>query len=91
MSVLSIPQVQQLLSISLVATITMASKRETSKETTESGTGEAVEQTWVDFPVYAETQLFIEKGSSLIWKHIKDTFTKDFEEYLEDRQVYLSI
>lgn len=35
--------------------IIMAPKRATSKDTIESSTMEAVEQTPVDFPVYAET------------------------------------
>jgi len=36
-----------------------------SKETPESSTGEEVEQTSVDLPVYANTQLFIKKGTTL--------------------------
>jgi len=46
----------------------MASKRIASKETVESGTGEAVEQVSVKFLVYADTELFIEKGMKLTWK-----------------------
>lgn len=84
MSVLSIPQVQQLLRTSQAITVTMGSKRVASKENTERNTGEAVEQTSVDFPVYVDTQLFIENGSSLTWQHIKDYFPKDFEADLKD-------
>jgi len=62
MSALSVPHVQQLLSISPVVTINMAYKRATSKEITESSTGEAVEQISIDLPVYADTKLFIDKG-----------------------------
>lgn len=39
--------------------ITMAQKRVASKETPESSTGEVIEQTPVDLPVYADTQPFI--------------------------------
>jgi len=51
--------------MSLTITINMASKRATSKETTESSTGEVVEQTSIDLLVYADTQLFIGKGTTL--------------------------
>lgn len=46
----------------------MASKKASSKETIESSTGEAVEQKSDDFPMYADTQLFIEKGTILTWE-----------------------
>jgi len=52
----------------------MTSKRGSSKETVERSTGEVVERTSVDFPLYAYTQLFIEKGTTLTWKQMKDTF-----------------
>ena len=45
----------------------MEPKRTTSKETTKISTGEAVEQASVDFPMYEDTQLFMEKVSSLTW------------------------
>jgi len=41
--------------------------------------------------VYADTQLFIEKGTTLTWQLIKDTFADEFKADLEDQQVYLSI
>ncbi len=53
--------------MSLVVTINMASKRVASKETIESSIGEAIEQTSVNLPIYADTQLFIEKGMKLTW------------------------
>jgi len=39
----------------------MAPKRVASKATIKNSTGEAVEKTPVDLPVYVDTQLFIEK------------------------------
>lgn len=59
------PRVQRLLTISLVVTVNMASKRYASKETTKGSIGEEVEKTLVDLLVYADTQLFIEKGKTL--------------------------
>lgn len=84
MSFFSVPQVQQLLLTSPAVTITMALKRAISKETTGSSNGEVVEKPPVEFPMYTNTQLFIEKGSSLTWKHVKDVFAKEFEADLED-------
>jgi len=52
----------------------MPYKRVASKETTESSTREEVEKTSIGFLVYVDTQLFIDKGTTLTWKHIKDTF-----------------
>jgi len=43
----------------------MESKRVASKETTESSSREAVEKISINPPVYAYTQLFIEKGTRL--------------------------
>ena len=43
----------------------MASKRDASKEIVESSNGDTVEQVLVSLPVYANTQLFIEKGMML--------------------------
>ena len=68
MSVLFVPQVQQLLIISLAVMVNMASKRDASKETTDSSTEEVVEKTLLDLPVYGDTQLFIEKGKTMTWK-----------------------
>ena len=76
MSVFFVPQVQQLFNTSPTITVTMAPKRFDSKETTESSTGEVIEHTLVDFPVYVDTQLFIENGSSLTWKQVKYAFAK---------------
>lgn len=45
----------------------------------------------VNLPVYVDTHLFIEKGTTLTWKQIKDIFVEEFKEELEDRQVYLNI
>jgi len=45
----------------------MASKRDTSRETTESITREAIEKVPDIFPIYAVTQFFIEKESTLTW------------------------
>jgi len=69
----------------------MVSKRDASKETFESSNGDAVEQVLVSLLVYADTQLFIEKGMMLTWKEIKDIFGGDFQEDLEDWQVYVNI
>lgn len=76
MSVLLIPQVQQLLSISPAVIFNIVSKRDASKEATKINTGEEFEQTLVDLPVYVNNQLFIEKVTTLTWQHIKDTFAK---------------
>jgi len=45
----------------------MTTNRASSKDTTERSTGEVVEKTPVDFLLYADTQLFIEKESTLTW------------------------
>lgn len=63
----------------------MASKKVSSKETIKSSIGEEIEKTWVAFLVYADTHLFIEKGSSLTWQQIKDAFEKEFEVDLEEQ------
>jgi len=42
--------------------LTMEPKRDASKETTDSSIGEEIENTSVDFSVYVDTQLFIERG-----------------------------
>ena len=69
----------------------MAFKRVASKETIEISIGELIEQMSVNLPIYADIQLFIEKGTKLTWHQIKGTFADEFKEDLEDRQVYLSI
>lgn len=43
------------------------------------------------FPVYANTQSFIEKDMKITWQEIKDTFVDSFQEYLEDWQIYANI
>jgi len=45
----------------------MAPKRVASRETTESSIGEAIEQAPVHLPIYVDTQLLIEKESTLTW------------------------
>jgi len=45
--------------------VTMAPKGIASKDNTESSIREAVEQTPVNFPVYSDTQLYVEKDSYL--------------------------
>lgn len=45
----------------------MASKKFTSKETAKSSTGEEIEKISFDLLVYADIQLFIEKGTTLSW------------------------
>jgi len=53
--------------------------------TTESNIEEALEQTPVDLLVYVETQLFIEKGSTLTWQQVNEALsTKSLEVDLED-------
>lgn len=69
----------------------MASKRATSKDTVESSIGEAIEQVSLNFLVNADTHLFIEKGFELTWQEIKDIFAGDFNEDLEDQNVYVNI
>lgn len=69
----------------------MASKRDASKETTKRSIGEAFEKISVDLPMNVDSQLFIEKGTTLTWKHIKDIFAKYFEVDPEDQQVYVII
>lgn len=85
-----VPQVKYLLITSPTFIVTMEPKKFASKDATKRSIGEVVEKTLVDLPVYAYNQLFIEKGSSLTWHQLKDTFAKDFEVDLEDRQVYLN-
>jgi len=45
----------------------------------------------MNFPVYADTQLFIEKDMNITWQEIKDIFAGSFKEDLEDQQVYVNI
>ena len=54
-------------------------------KTTESSTGDAVEKIVVDFPVYAKTQLFIEKESTLTCLQVNEALSaKNIEANLED-------
>jgi len=69
----------------------MASKRVASKDNVKSSTSEAVDQMSVNLLVYAETQIFIEKGMKLTWQEIKDIFARDFKGYLEDQLVYINV
>ena len=69
----------------------MASKRADAKKIVESSTGEVVEQVALNFLVYSNIQLFIEKGSKITWQQIKYDLTKEFQEELEGWKVYLNI
>lgn len=69
----------------------MVSKRDGSKDTVESSTRDVVEHVSMNLPIYAKTQLFIEKDMKLTWKKIKDIFTGSFKEYMEDWQVCVNI
>lgn len=55
-------------------TITMAPKRSSSKYTTGSSTGEAVESIPVNLLVNSSTQLYVEKESYLTWKKVNEVF-----------------
>ena len=50
-----------------------------------------VEHVPINFPIYADTQLFIDKDMKITWQEIKDIFVGNFKEDLEDRQVYVNI
>lgn len=76
---------------SLSSTSIMVSKRVGSKENIERSTGDMVEQVPINFPIYADTQLFVEKDMKITWEEIKDIFAGTFNEDLEDRQVYINI
>ncbi len=69
----------------------MVSKRDRSKDTIESSTGDVVEHVQMNLPIYANTQLFVEKDMKITWKEINDIFAGTFKEYLEDRKVYVNI
>lgn len=63
----------------------MAPKGDASKDTIERSTGKAVQKTLVDFPVYADTELFIKNGSTLTQKHVnKANLAKSLKEDLGD-------
>ncbi len=62
----------------------MASKREGSKDTIESETGDAFEQVSMSLPIYEDTKLFIDNGIKTKWQDINDTFSGTFEEDRED-------
>lgn len=46
----------------------MVSKRAGLKDTIESITRDMVEHVKIKFPIYADTQLFVEKGMKITWK-----------------------
>jgi len=69
----------------------MASKRAGSKDTYRSVIAEAVEQVFMIFPIYEDTKLIIDKDIKMKWQDINDTFSRTFEEDLEDRRVYVNI
>ena len=45
----------------------MVSKRVGSKDTIERNTGDVVEQVPINLPIYADTQVFIEKEMKITW------------------------
>ena len=45
----------------------------------------------MNLPIYADTQLFIEKNMNITWQEIKDIFAGNFKDDLEDQQVYVNI
>jgi len=69
----------------------MAFKRARSKDTTKSSTGDVVEKFSMSLPMYTYTHLFIEKDIKITWQDINTIFAGNFEENLEDRQVYVNI
>jgi len=69
----------------------MASKRAWSKDTDESATGDAVEQVFMIFLIYEDTNLLVGKDIKLKWQDINDAFLGAFGEDLEDCKVYVNI
>lgn len=69
----------------------MASKRARSKDIVRSSTRDVVEQVSMSLLVYIETHMFIEKDIKITWQDINTIFTGNFEENLEDWQVYVNI
>lgn len=66
-------------------TVVMEPKRDASKDTIEICTGEVVESTSVNFLVYSDTQLFVEKESDITWKKVNEAFSaKWFQAYVKD-------
>lgn len=53
--------------LSLRSTGTMASKREGSKDTVGSATGDAIEQMCMSLPIYEDTKLFIDIDIKMKW------------------------
>lgn len=53
----------------------MAPKRDDLKQTIKRSIGESVKQTSADLLVYANTQLFIEKESTLTWKQVNENIS----------------
>ena len=45
----------------------------------------------MSLPMYIETHMFIEKDIKITWQGINTIFAGNFEENLEDRQVYVNI
>lgn len=46
----------------------------------------------MNLPVYADTQLLIEKESDMTWQKVNEAFSaRSFKENLEDRQVYINV
>jgi len=64
----------------------MAPKRATLEKSTKSSTRDAIEKTLVDLTVYANTQLFIGKESTLTWQQVNEALlSKSHEVDLEDK------
>jgi len=59
--------------------VTMAPKRVVSKDTTWRSTREVVEKMPVDFLVYQDTQLFVEKDSDLHGTRLRKLFSKELQ------------
>lgn len=56
-----------------------------STRTIERNIGETIEQTPIDSSIYADTQLFIEKESTLTWQQVNESLSaKSLEADLED-------
>lgn len=67
-------------------------KRFVSKDTIESNIGEAVESTPMNFPIFSDIQLFIEKELDITWQKVNEVFLeKSFKADLEDWQVYINV
>lgn len=70
----------------------MAPKRFFQKDTTWSSIGKAIESNPVNFLIFSNTQLFIEKELDITWQKVNEVLSlKSFKIDLEDRQVYVDV